>query len=71
MVLFSARGFRPRSFLWRRRSYPVEGVNLAHRVREGADWCYYFAVTSGGGSYRLSFSTRNMAWRLLESYIDG
>ncbi len=71
LVSFNERGMRLLAFLWHQRRYSVEQINLVHRVREGADWLYYYAISSGASTYRLSFSTRNLRWRLVEIYSEG
>ncbi|MHC9539594.1 MAG: hypothetical protein AB9903_08740 [Vulcanimicrobiota bacterium] len=71
LVSFSEKGMRILAFLWHHRRYSVEQINLVHRVREGADWLYYYAISSGASTYRLSFSTRNLRWRIVEIYSEG
>lgn len=70
-VVFTGDAMQLRSFFWKNRTYLVESINMVHRVREGEDWMYFYAVSSGCSSYRLCFSTRTMKWRLLEIYSDG
>lgn len=71
LVSFSEKGMKILAFLWHHRRYQVEQINLVHRVREGADWLYYYAISSGASTYRLSFSTRNLRWHIVEVYSEG
>jgi hypothetical protein len=71
LVFFTRKGMKVHSFQWKNRNYAVERINMAHRVREGSEWLYYYALSSGASTYRLSFSTRTLRWKLLEVYFEG
>jgi len=71
LASFSGGQVRPRVFLWRRRKYKIDTVNLAYSARDGRDPVFFFAVSDGTNSYKLSFRPRDMKWKLLEMYIEG
>lgn len=71
VVYFTGETMLIRSFVWRNRKYSVERTNMIHRVRDGSDWLYFYAIFSGFSCYKLCFSTRTLSWRLLEIYTDG
>jgi hypothetical protein len=71
LVFFTMRGMKVHSFQWNNRSYRVERITMAHKVREGSEWLYYYAIFSGASTYRLCFSTRTLRWKLLDVYCEG
>lgn len=68
---FSGGKIRPRAFLWRKRKYTIESVNLAYLGRDGRDPIYYFAVSDGANAFKLSFRPSSMIWKLMEIYAEG
>lgn len=71
MVFFTDEAMLLRSFFWKNRKYQVERVNLMHRVRDGADWLYFYNLSCGLNCYKLCFSTRSLRWKLVEIYGEG
>lgn len=56
----------PMTFKWGNCYYQVKKVNLVHTEREGRDKVYYFSVSDDTTSFRLSFRTETLAWKLEE-----
>jgi hypothetical protein len=71
VVVFTGKRMMLRAFSWNNRTYGVDKIHMVHRVRDGAEWLYFYAVTSGATSYRLCFSTGVLQWRLVDLYTDG
>jgi len=71
LASFSGGQIRPRAFLWRHRKYKIDSVNLAYSARDGKDPIYFFAVSDGLNSFKLSFRPSVMLWKLMEMYMDG
>lgn len=71
LAAFDRVGLRPRLFVWGKRRYPVARVTAAWTQPEGFFRRYHFAVlTDGANLYELSFSTRDLAWRLIRIHQD-
>jgi hypothetical protein len=51
---------------WRGRRYMITIVGLHHTTRVGRDLIHIFSVSDGTTSFRLSFNTLTLNWRLLE-----
>jgi len=61
---------RPCFFWVRRQKKKVEKVNLIYSRREGSAKIYYFSVSTKTASYKLSYNSETLGWRLLEVYAD-
>jgi hypothetical protein len=59
----------PWCMVWRGRRYVIKTVGLHHTVREGRTLLHVFTVSDGTSSFRLTFNTESLQWRLLE--MDG
>jgi hypothetical protein len=70
-VWFTGREMKLRAFFWKNRTYGVDNTHMIHKVRNGSEWLYFYAVTSGATSYRLCFSTSALQWKLVDLYADG
>lgn len=68
LASFAGGQIRPRAFLWKKRRYNLEKINLAYRARDGRDVVYFFTVSDEDNSYKLSFRPRELSWELLELY---
>lgn len=60
-----------RSFVWRRKSYPVSSIISSWKIRQAlwnegkeVDRIYFRVQTAGGGSYDLYWDRRKRIWRL-------
>jgi len=71
VVVFTGKRMLLRAFAWNNRTYEVDRTTMVHRVRDGSEWLYFYAVISGATSYRLSFSTGMLQWTLVDLYVDG
>lgn len=71
LVNFGNNKVLPLFFQWRNKKYKVEKLNLVHKKRDGADTIYYFNVTDKTNYFKLSFSTKNLGWRIEELYFEG
>lgn len=71
LVNFGDNKVLPLFFQWRNRRYKIEKLNLVHKKRDGTDTIYYFNVTDKTNYFKLSFSTKNLGWRIEELYYEG
>ena len=60
----------PLSIFWRGRVYKITKIGLHHNFYEGKILIHIFSVLSGTLFFKLKFDTKNLEWRLLETY-DG
>lgn len=56
----------PWCMVWRGRRYVIKTVGLHHTCREGRTLIHVFSVTDGTSSFRLTFNTETLQWRLNE-----
>lgn len=70
LASFSGGRIKPRVFLWRKRKFKIENINLAYMARDGRNAIHFFSVTAGTNAYKLSFRPSSMAWELIEVYGD-
>ena len=66
LVAFRKEHPEPMVFKWGTQYYQIRKVNLVHSERSGREKVYYFSVSDEANSYRLSFRTESLAWRLEE-----
>ena len=71
LVSFNQNKVLPLLFQWRGKKYKIEKLNLVHKKRDGTDTIYYFNVTDKTNYFKLSFSTKNLNWRIEELYWEG
>lgn len=71
LVNFSNNKVLPLFFQWRNKKYKVEKLNLVHKKRDGEDTIYYFNVTDKTNYFKLSFTTKDLRWRMEELYYEG
>jgi len=58
----------PISILWRNRDYKITKIGLHHDFYEGKTLIHVFSVLSETLFFKLKFDTKNLEWRLLETY---
>jgi hypothetical protein len=68
LAKFTQEKVSPLQFKWRSKIYRIEKLNLMHMEKKGADKIYFFSVSDEANSFRLSFSTRDLSWRIEELY---
>lgn len=61
----------PLYFKWRNKRYKIDKLNLVHKKTDGSGTIYYFNVSDSTNYFKLSFSTKNMNWRIEELYFEG
>lgn len=71
VVSFQNGKVLPIYFKWRSHTYKIEKLNLVHKIRDGKDTIYYFNVTDKTNYFKLSFSTKDLGWKIEELYYDG
>jgi len=71
LVSFSQDKVLPLFFKWRNKKYKIEKLNLVHKKRDGKDTIYYFNVSDNANYFKLSFSTKDLAWKIEELYFEG
>lgn len=71
IVHFDQNKVLPLYFKWRNRRYKIDRLNLVHKKRDGKDTIYYFNVTDKTNYFKLSFSTKDLGWKMEELYYDG
>jgi hypothetical protein len=70
LASFSGGHVRPRAFLWKKRRYNINQINLAYSARNGRDPIHYFAVSNENSVFKIAFRPRDMVWQLLEIYHE-
>lgn len=71
LVNFNGTRVIPLFFKWRNKKYKIEKLNLVHKKRDGNDTIYYFNVSDNANYFKLSFSLKNMNWKIEELYYEG
>ena len=56
---------------WRGRRYWIQKLNLHHRQPKGGDTLHFFAVSTEAGDCTLSYSQKDLSWRLVEMSFVG
>jgi hypothetical protein len=64
LASFAGGKAQPLRFRWGRGTYPVEAVNGQWIDRQGDVYCLHFSVQSGGQTYLLHFSSKQVQWWL-------
>lgn len=69
MATFPKAG-RPQlhSFIWERRQFKIDSVNLITRMQRGQDRIIVFAVANKLGAYKIYFNTASLKWLLAQVY---
>jgi len=70
LVKFKGKTIFPAYLKWRDKTYKIEKLNMVHREKAGEDKVYYFSCSDSVNFFRLSFSTRDLSWKLEEIYCD-
>jgi len=70
IVKFEQGKSTPCRFLWKGGEFNISKVNLTYSVREGRNKIYYFAVSDNNNYFKLQFSTEDLNWRIVESYVE-
>lgn len=60
----------PTSVFWRGRDYKITKIGFHHDLYEGKNLIHIFSVLSDNLFFKLKFDTKNLEWRLLETYDD-
>lgn len=60
----------PSSLYWRGRRYQIAKVGLHHTTHDGRTLVHIFSVTDGTTSFKLSFRTDDLTWRLVETEVE-
>lgn len=71
LVNFNGEKVMPLIFKWRHKKYKVEKLNLVHKKKDGEHTIYYFNVTDKTNYFKLSFSTKDLTWKIEELYWEG
>jgi len=71
VVRFSYKTIVPFIFRWRKRTYRVKNVNLAHKGKVGEERWYYFSVSDNTNYFKLAFNSTTLKWYLDELYVEG
>jgi hypothetical protein len=70
LVSFSGGAARPLRFRWNGRTYPVEAVNAHWVDRHGDLYELYYSLQSGGQTYLVHFSSKELQWWLDEIVME-
>lgn len=71
LVNFGQDKIMPLAFKWRNKKYKIEKLNLVHKKRDGNNTIYYFNVSDNANYFKLSFSTKDLGWKIEELYFEG
>jgi hypothetical protein len=55
----------PKWFLWRGRTYKIEKVTFAWKVKEGRATVHHFSVSTGTALYEICYHAETLQWRLM------
>lgn len=58
----------PLSIFWRGKDYKITKIGFHHHFYEGKNLIHVFSVLSKTLFFKLKFDTKNLEWRLLETY---
>lgn len=67
-VDFQGAKVRPLAFIWGRKKYTVDNVNLVYKRRHGDGYQWCFAVSDTSNSFVLLYDPDSMRWTLEEVY---
>lgn len=56
----------PKWVVWKERLYPIVKIGLHHKYKKGKTLYHVFSVESKSLSFKLSFNTETLHWRLQE-----
>lgn len=68
LTKFGQDKVEPLFFKWGGRTYRVEKLNLVYKERDGDDKIYYFSVSDNANYFKLAFYTRDLSWKIMESF---
>lgn len=69
-VIFKNGQIFPRVFLWQKKKFEVENVDMVHSGKIGSAKIYYFSVSNKTGAYKISFNNQTLVWRLEQVYAE-
>lgn len=58
----------PLQMLWKRKKVTFTKVNFTYESRQGSTRMIHFTVSSDTDSYKITFDTKNLTWKLNEIY---
>ena len=61
----------PLYFKWRNRRYKIDKLNLVHKKRDGEHTIYFFNVSDNANYFKLSFTTKDLRWKIEELFWEG
>ncbi|MCA9308555.1 MAG: hypothetical protein R3B92_03515 [Patescibacteria group bacterium] len=61
----------PIYFTWKNKNINIENLDFYHTSYEGDALYHHFAVSTKTESYKLTFNSKTLVWRLNEVYTDG
>lgn len=64
LASFTGGQAQPLRFRWGRATYKVDAVNGRWIDRQGDVYCLHYSVQSGGQTYYLHFSSKQVQWWL-------
>src|SRR3989304_5720743 len=70
LVSFSAGSARPLQFRWHGRTHKVDTVNAHWTDRHGDVYGLYYSLQSGGQTYIVHFSSKEVQWWLDEVVVE-
>jgi hypothetical protein len=63
-AIFKGASIHPVWFIWEGRKYTIKEVNYTWGSTKGEAPIHYFSVSDECNSYKLSFDSKNMTWRI-------
>ncbi|MFH2204355.1 MAG: hypothetical protein ABIJ96_14655 [Elusimicrobiota bacterium] len=63
-AVFSGSSILPKWFVWSRRKYTVESVDMMWKGLLGDVPVRYFSVSDGANTYQLRLNQKTLEWRL-------
>lgn len=63
-ALFQGGKIFPKYFIWKNRLYRIKKITYNWQEKAGTDLLNLFAVETTKGIYQITFSQRNLSWKI-------
>jgi len=68
-IEFSKQGPKPQKFIWKNKEYDIKNINFVHQSKEGDTLLTHFSVSGKTDSYKITFNSKDLSWKLNEIYF--
>lgn len=60
----------PTNIVWRGKDYEITKLGYHHAIKEGRTLIHIFTVENNTASFRLSFNSETLGWKLEEIFTE-